>query len=174
MKALIKYSVLTAMVMTAGYNVAMAGPTQLNITGRVIASPCVVNNNNSELNIDLGETIQANTLATAGAGTTPKAFNLSLTDCPLGTNNVKVTFSGTAAAAPQTNMYLNTGVATPLAIELSQQGTGTILGNASSLTQAVQADKSVTYALSARAVTSTGGVTPGTILAAIQADFTYN
>ncbi|ALX92417.1 hypothetical protein AV650_02040 [Serratia fonticola] len=173
MKTLIKGSVLAVMIMTTGYNAAMAGPITLNISGRVIASPCVVNNNNGDLNIDLGTKIQANTLVTAGAGTTPTPFNLSLTDCPLGTNNVKVTFTGTAAAAPQSNMYLNTGVATPLAIELSEQGSGTLLGNGSSLTQAVQADKSVTYALNARAVTATGNVTPGTIVAAIQADFTY-
>ncbi|MNJ68022.1 hypothetical protein D3C77_642370 [compost metagenome] len=83
-----------------------------------------------------------------------------------------MTFTGTAAAAPQTNMYLNTGVATPLAVELSSGGT--ILGNSSTLTQAVQADRTVTYALSARAVTPTGNVMPGSIIALVQANFTYN
>jgi minor fimbrial subunit len=165
---------LALFIAALGYSSVHAAPVNIQVTGRVIASPCVVNNNNGDLTVNLGNTIQAATLATAGAGTTPQPFNLSLTSCPTGTTNVKVTFTGTAAAAPQANMYLNTGVATPLAIELSQQGTGTLLGNGSSLTQAVQADKTVTYALSARAVTATGNVTPGIILAAIQADFTYN
>lgn len=170
----IKRAVMALVIIAAGYNVATAGPVDIVIVGRVVASPCIINNNNGDLSVNLGEAIQAATLQTAGAGTTPKTFNLSLTGCPAGTKNVKVTFTGTAAAAPQANMYLNTGIATPLAIELSQQGTGTILGNGSSLTQVVQADRTVTYALSVRAVTATGNVTPGLIYAGIQADFTYN
>lgn len=172
MKAVVKYVLLVLLAMAMGYNNAIADPVNINISGNVVASPCVVNNNNSDLNVDLGTSIQANTLETAGAGTTPKAFNLLLTSCPVGTSNVTVTFTGTAAAAPQTNMYLNTGVATPLAVELSSGGT--ILGNSSTLTQAVQADRTVTYALSARAVTPTGNVMPGSIIALVQANFTYN
>lgn len=57
MKALIKNSTLALLVITAGYNVAMADPVNINITGRVVSSPCVVNNNNSDLNVDLGQTI---------------------------------------------------------------------------------------------------------------------
>lgn len=172
MHLFVKYSALTLLIMSAGYNVARADPVSINITGRVVASPCVVNNNNNNLNVDLGQTIQANTLATAGAGTPPTPFNLSLTNCPVGTSNVTVTFNGTAAAAPQNNMYRNNGVADPLAVELSSGST--ILGNNSALTLAVQTDRTVTYALSARAVTATGSVMPGSIIAVVQANFTYN
>lgn len=171
MSALIKYSSVALFVMAAGCSLAKADPVNINITGNVVSSPCVVNNNSSELNVDL-ETIQASTLAAAGAGSTPKGFNLALTACPVGTNNVTVTFTGTAAANPQTDMYVNTGVATPLAVELSSGAT--ILGNNSTLTQPVQADRTVTYALSARAVTPTGNVMPGSIIALVQANFTYN
>lgn len=172
MKTLFKSSVLSLTLIAVGHNVAFADPININITGKVIASPCVVNNSESNLNIDLGTSIQARSLVDAGAGTTPTPFNLTLTECPLGTSNVKVTFTGTAAEAPQTDMYLNTGAATPLAVELSSGST--ILGNNASLTQGVQADKTVTYALSARAVTPTGSVTPGSIIAVVQANFTYN
>lgn len=165
----LKFSMLALVLLS---NITYAADVNINITGKVIASPCVVNNNNSDLNVDLGQTIQASTLATAGAGTTPKPFNLSLTACPTGTSNVTVTFTGTAAANPQTNMYINTGVATPLAVELSSGAT--ILGNNSTLTQPVLADKTVTYALSARAVTPTGSVIPGSIVSVVQANFTYN
>lgn len=168
----IKHVALTLAAIAAGYNVAIADPVNINITGQVVASPCEVNNNNSDLNVNLGQTIQASTLATAGAGTAPTPFNLSLKSCPVGTSNVTVTFSGTAAANPQTDMYLNTGVATPLAVELSSGAT--ILGNNSMLTQSVQPDRTVTYALSARAVTPTGNVMPGSIIALVQANFTYN
>ncbi|HBE9078755.1 fimbrial protein [Serratia fonticola] len=162
---------LALLVMAAGYNVASAAPLNINITGTVISSPCTVNNSTDDLNVSLGNNIQAASLATAGSGSTPSPFNLTLTSCPTGTSNVTVTFSGTADAI-QTNMYKNTGLATPLAVELSSGAT--ILGNTSTLTQPVQADKTVTYALSARAVTASGNVMPGSISAVVQANFTYN
>lgn len=165
---------LALVIMASANNMVLADAVNINITGNVVASPCVVNNNNSNLSVDLGQTIQAGTLATAGAGTALTPFNLSLTACPVGTNNVTVTFTGTAAAAPQTNMYLNTGVATPLAIELSSGGLGTVLGNNSTLTMPVLVNRTVTFPLLARAVTSTGNVTAGSIVAVIQANFTYN
>lgn len=174
MMALFKNAVLATLFIGAGYNVAIADPVNINITGKVVASPCVVNNGNSDLNVDLGTTIQASTLATAGAGTGPTTFSLVLSSCPVGTNNVAVTFTGSAASAPQTTLYKNTGTATPLAVELSTSDTGTILGNSSMISRAVQVDRTVTYPLSARAVTATGSVTPGTIIALVQANFTYN
>lgn len=174
MRSLIKRSALALFVMATAYNVAMAAPLNINITGNVVASPCTVNNGNNDLNVDLGTTIQASTLVTAGSSTPPKGFSLSLTGCPVGTNNVTVTFTGTAAAAPQTSMYSNTGTATPLAVELSITDFGTILSNNVSVTRPVQAGGIVTFPLSARAVTSTGSVAPGTIIALVQANFTYN
>ncbi|WP_260515790.1 fimbrial protein [Serratia fonticola] len=172
MKKLTKNTAFGILALAAGINFAFAAPVSINITGNVIASPCEVNNNQTNLDVDLGQNIQASTLVTANSGTTPKAFNLSLKSCPVGTTNVTVTFTGTAAASPQTAMYLNTGDATPLAVELSSGST--ILGNNSSLSQAVQADGTVTYALSARAVTPTGNVTPGSIISVVQANFSYN
>lgn len=172
MEMLMKKSALALLVIIAAYNTAAAAPVNINITGNVVASPCTVNNSTDDLTVDLGTTIQASTLAAAGAGSTPVTFELSLTDCPVGTSNVTVTFTGTPAAAPQSDMYLNTGVATPLAVELSSDAT--VLGNNSTLSQPVLADKTVTYALSARAVTSTGSVTPGSIVSVVQANFTYN
>ncbi|CNI11618.1 putative mannose-resistant/Proteus-like fimbrial protein [Yersinia aldovae] len=173
MRNLIQQSVLTLLMTTFGFNIAQAAPTNINITGTVVPSPCVVNNNNSNLNVELGPTIQAAALTTAGAGSALTPFNLSLTACPAGTNSVKVTFSGTPDTT-STTMYKNTGTATNLAVELSQQTTGTILGNNSTLTQTVQPDKTVTYALNARAYSAAGSVMPGSIIAVIQANFTYN
>lgn len=172
MSQVIKYSALAILAMVVGHTTAKADPVNINITGKVIASPCVVNNNNSNLNVDLGGNIQASILEAAGAGTTPTPFSLELTACPVGTSRVEVTFTGTPATAPQTDMYLNSGAANPLAVELSSGGI--ILANNSTLTQTVQADRTVTYPLSVRAVTSTGSVMPGSIIAVVQASFTYN
>ncbi|MFV8866787.1 fimbrial protein [Serratia fonticola] len=177
MRTLIKHSALALLVMAAGYNVAMADPVNINITGNVVASPCKVNNDSSTLNVDLGSganSIQASTLAAANDGTTPKAFNLVLTECPSGTTSVKVTFTGTPDTA-QPSMFANTGVAQPLAVELSST-TGPAPGvraNNTSVTQPVVSG-GVTYGLSARAVTPTGNVIPGDISSVVVANFTYN
>ncbi|MGL5389660.1 MAG: fimbrial protein [Serratia sp. (in: enterobacteria)] len=173
MKKLMVWAMLVPLGMVFGIDISQADPTNINITGVVVASPCTVNNNSSNLNVDLGANIQASTLAAAGTGSTLTPFVLALTGCPSGTRNVTVTFSGTADTTATTR-YKNTGTATNLAVELSQQTTGTILGNGSSLTQAVQADKTVTYALNARAYSSAGSAMPGSISAVVQANFIYN
>ena len=174
MNQLIKFSALAMLVMAASYNTAMADPVNINVTGKVVASPCTVNNGNSDLNVDLGTTIQASSFVNAGDATPAKGFNLTLTGCPVGTNNVTATFTGMAASAPQTTMYKNTGTATSLAVELSISDLGTILSNNASVTRPVQVGRTVTFPLSARAVASTGSVAPGTIVALVQANFTYN
>lgn len=173
MNSLYSKSTMALFVIAMGCGSAQADPVNINITGNVVASPCTVNNGNSNLNVDLGTSIQASDLAAVSSGSTKKAFNLALSACPTGTSNVKVTFSGTADTT-STTMYKNTGTATNVAVELSQQTTGTILGNGSTLTQAVQAGKTVTYALNARAYSAKGGVLPGNISSVVQANFTYN
>lgn len=171
MKKIVVTSLITGSIIASFMSLSHADPVKINITGNVIASPCIVNNSKSNLDVDLGTNIQASTLEVAGSGTTPVPFNLELASCPAGTSNVKVTFTGTADTT-QTTMYKNTGTATPLAVELSSGAT--ILGNNSTLTQTVQTDKTVTYALSTRAVTATGKVMPGSINSVVQANFTYN
>ncbi|HGM5490613.1 TPA: fimbrial protein [Serratia fonticola] len=173
MKKFMMQSSLAILAMALATNMVRADPTNINITGIVVASPCSVNNNDSNLNVDLGRNIQASDLAAAGSGSTLTPFTLSLTGCPSGTSSVKVSFSGAVDAASPTR-YKNTGTAVNLAVELSQQGTGTILGNGSTLTQAVQPDRTVTYALNARAYSVVGNVMPGNISAVVQANFTYN
>lgn len=146
----------------------------ISVTGRVLASPCIVNSGSGDLLIDLGQNIQANTLENPGSGSPLVSQNLKLTNCPVGTTNVTVKFTGTADSV-STNMYKNTGAgaATSLAIELSNGGDGSLLSNNTSITQPVQADKTVTFKLNARAYTAQGSVMPGTINAIVVADFTY-
>lgn len=166
-------SAVALLVIAMGYGSAQADPVNINITGNVVASPCTVNNGNSNLNVNLGTAIQATDLGAAGSGTALVPLTLALTACPVGTSNVTVAFSGTADSTSPT-MYKNTGTATNLAVELSQQTTGTLLSNGATLTQAVQIDKTVTYLLNARAYTAAGSVLPGSITSVVVASFTYN
>lgn len=172
MNVMLKNAVMGVLGLSA-VGAANAAPVNINITGNIIASACTVNNNLSDLNVSLGDDIQAATLEAANSGSTPKGFNLVLSACPVATRNVTVSFAGTGDTTSPT-MYKSTGTATSVAVELSQQTTGTILGNGSTLTQAVQTDKTVTYALNARAYSATGSAMPGSVSAVVQANFTYN
>ena len=173
MKRIMKYSILILTVMVMVYQTANAEPVDIEVEGKVVAAPCVVNNNVGSLDVNLGRNIKTADLATANSGSPLKPFDIVLSNCPAGTNNVTVVFTGDIDDDVPT-MYKNTGTAENIAVELSEQGSDTILGNNSELTQPVLADKTVTFALNARAYTAKGDVGPGNIIAVVQATFSYN
>ena len=155
-------------------NIYAADNVNINVTGKVIASPCTtINGGSNALNVDLGQTIQASSLAAAGAGSTLKTFDLPVTGCPASTTNVKVTFTGTPDATDAT-LWSNSAAqpAANTAVELSQQTTDTILSNYSSLIGAVDAG-STTFKLQARVLSQAGSVMPGDVSSVIVASFEY-
>lgn len=154
---------------------SMAADTvNINVTGTIVASPCVINGGSANLNVDLGSTIQASTLASAGATSTPVAFTLPITACPVGTSSVQVTFSGTPDPVAGANYYKSTGTATNVAVGLYQASNGNLLGNGSSVTQTVQGDRTASLAMQAKAYSASGSVMPGTINSVIVATMQYN
>ncbi|EMX6075039.1 type 1 fimbrial protein [Salmonella enterica] len=151
--------------------VSQAADTIIEITGRVIASPCVVNGGQEKLSVDLGSDIQADTLSAAGAASPWKPFTLSLNNCPKSTTSFSVAFSGTAD--DNADYYKNTGSAANLALELTTQDE-TNLKNGTTLQNLIIDTASHSYDLNLRAhAVSKGDVTPGTIQAQVQATFTY-
>ncbi|MDK9366333.1 fimbrial protein [Lelliottia wanjuensis] len=163
---------LCATLLTA--NVFAANSVSIDIKGKVIASPCTtVNGGEATKAVALGDTIGADTLATAGSGTPLVKFELPLTGCPAGTTNIKATFSGTADGTT-TTMWKNTA-ATPApntAIELSNQTGSALISNGSSITEAVTSG-TATFKLQARAYSAAGSATPGDIESVIVATFEY-
>ena len=152
---------------------AFAGDTvTLNITGNVVASPCVVNGGASNIDVDLGS-IQATTLAPVGSSSPEVPFDIKFTACPAGTTSVMATFSGTSDAVAGTNYYKNTGTAGNVAVALIQTSTGNFKGNGTSITQTVQGDRTATMSLKAKAWSSAGSATPGTIKSVVTATITY-
>ena len=152
-------------------------PVTINVTGKVVASPCTFDTANSSLNIDLGEKGAAD-LANPVSAFTEKPFNLVMKDCPAGTTNVIATFSGTDAAdLTNGNAFKNMGTATNMVIQVKPlAGTWDSVSfkSGSTMTSAVNTTaKTATFNLTTRAVTWTGGVSPGTVSASIVADFTY-
>jgi minor fimbrial subunit len=163
-------SVILLVTYSMGLNAADV--STINITGNVIASPCVVDSSNSVINVDLQQ-IQATTLATAGTGSDWKSFQIVLRDCPASTSKVQATFAGTQDGA-DAERYKNQGTATNLSIELTGSD-GMNYGNGKTATVDVNSgSQTATFSLRTRAYTASGGVTPGSINASVVASFTYN
>ncbi|AUU86082.1 type 1 fimbrial protein [Leclercia sp. LSNIH1] len=160
-------------VLFAG-NIYAADTVGINVTGKVIATPCkTLNGGSSTLNVDLGQSIAATSLEAAGSGSPITMFDLPVTDCPASTTNVKVTFTGTPDQTDATRWANNAAQpAANTAVELSQQTTGTILSNNSSLIGAVEGG-STTFKLQARVYSKAGTVMPGDVSSAIVASFEY-
>lgn len=157
-------------------NSVYATPVQINISGKVTASPCNVDLANSTLNIDLGET-PANDLATSGAFGVEKTFTIALKDCPATTTKATATFSGTATAG-DANGFANTGTAANVAVKIKPAAAAwsdnTVNPNQSTWQQNVNAaSHTVNYDFAARPYTVSGNVSPGTIISTMQIAFTY-
>lgn len=149
-----------------------AADTNINISGKVVAMPCIVNGGNSSLNVDLGD-IPVNQLYNSGSSSAFKEFSLVLTNCPVGTSTVTATFSGTSDPVAGANYYKNTGTASNVAVAVIQPSTGILKGTGTTITQNVMFN-GVTYDLRAKAYSSAGRATPGTISATVVAAMTYN
>lgn len=169
----LNYALLFSLISSAALNVHAGDNVTINVTGKVVASPCTtINGGTPTLTVSLGDAIQANTLAAPASGTTLIKFDLPLADCPASTSNVKATFSGTEDTDPN---YWKNAAATPAAntaVELSEQGTGTVIHNGSTLNTGVSNGKA-TFKLQARAVSPAGAAGPGDISSTIVVAFEY-
>ncbi|EGZ3936269.1 type 1 fimbrial protein [Salmonella enterica subsp. enterica serovar Albuquerque] len=151
---------------------ASSQATTIDITGLVIASPCVVNGGNDSLSVDLGTNIQANDLKNSGDATAWVTKKLTLTNCPASTTSFSVTFSGTTDT-DDTDYYKNTGTATNLKLELTNNPASTsAYKNGAIENVTIGSTHAYDLELYARAV-SKGAVMPGTIEGQVQATFTY-
>ncbi|MFZ1872059.1 MAG: fimbrial protein [Chania sp.] len=174
-KQILKNTVFCMAVVSMGmsYSVLAADNVDIKITGTIKASPCTVDaSSGNVVNVDLGTDIKAATL-TAAKGSDWVPFALHLKDCPTSTTSVTAAFSGTQAAE-ETGLYQNTGDADKVQIELQNVATSTRQGNNSTLVAPVLlATNDATFNLRARAYSSTGGVTPGSVVGTVQVAFTY-
>jgi minor fimbrial subunit len=169
--------VLSAAVFTtlfASYANAAADNVNIQITGKVIASPCTtVNGGQNPLTVSLGNDIGASTLQSAGSNSPWVEFDVALTGCPAGTANVKATFTGSPDTVDGTR-WLNTAASKALntSVELKDKATNVMLSNGSMLTAPV-ASNTATFKLKTAAYSSQGNATPGDISTVILASFVY-
>ncbi|HEC0404215.1 TPA: type 1 fimbrial protein [Klebsiella aerogenes] len=158
------------MLSTSFYTNA-ADPVTLNITGNIVASPCQINGDSINKSVDLGQNIQASDLKTAGSSSNWVKFNLNIGSCPVGTTKVTMTMHGTPDSPGVLDLYQNTGTASNVAVQL-QMETGEVMGDGQSYTGTIY-NNAYSFKMQARAYTSNGNVTPGTISTVVTATFTY-
>ncbi|WP_407438867.1 fimbrial protein [Lelliottia sp.] len=153
--------------------VAIANATDLNISGKVVASPCTVDTASVSKEVELPR-LQAHSLADAGTGGEWVDFNLDLNNCPVSTSQATATFSGTPDANDST-AYKNTGTASNVALQLSaKDDADTLYANGSNMKADINSSThSATFPLSARMYSPTGGVTQGTFISVVNISFTY-
>lgn len=172
MKSANRKTIAVVLMACAGLYSVTSQAVTIDITGQVIASPCVVNGNNESLAVNLGNNIQADSLSASGSATTWTDVTLKLTNCPASTTSFSVAFAGTADT--DADYYKNTGTATNLKLELTDSNSNSAYKNGAKLENVAIPSTSHAYDLVMRArAVSKGSVMPGTIIGQVQATFTY-
>lgn len=161
------------MLMLLSWEVLSADSVSVGVTGNIVASPCIFNGGNTQLDINLGN-IEATNMATPGSSSDPVPFTLSFTQCPVGTRSVMVSFTGTPDPVAGADYYMNSGSATNVAVAMHEVATGTLKGTGSSITQNIAADRTATMAMQAAVKSVSGGATPGSISAVVVMTMQYN
>ncbi|TFB19898.1 type 1 fimbrial protein [Lelliottia nimipressuralis] len=161
------------MLMLLSWEVLSADSVSVGVTGNIVASPCIFNGGNTQLDINLGN-IEATNMATPGSSSDPVPFTLSFTQCPVGTRSVMVSFTGTPDPVAGADYYMNSGSATNVAVAMREAATGTLKGTGSSITQNIAADRTATMAMQAAVKSVSGGATPGSISAVVVMTMQYN
>ncbi|MFO6296571.1 fimbrial protein [Rahnella selenatireducens] len=148
---------------------ASAADTAINIQGKVIASPCVVNSDTINKLVELPK-VEARSFS-AGSGGDWVDFDLDLENCPVYLKSAVARFSGVPDENEAT-MYKNDGSAKNIALQMSARTTN--YGNGSMMKVDVKSSThSATFPLSARMYSPKGDVGKGTFSSTVGVDFTY-
>lgn len=166
---------LSALTVLPGTKVEAADVT---ITGKVIAASCTVSPvlaGAQEVNLGtLGRTHFQN----ANDAGDWKSFALNLTNCPAGTSQTTVTFTGTPDGTNAT-LFANTepvaSAAPYMAVQMAKDADhSAVLSTGSTMTVNVDTlTGTATFPLAARMVTPSGGAQAGQVSSSVLVNFTY-
>ncbi|CAI1223610.1 fimbrial protein [Serratia quinivorans] len=154
----------------------LADSVTVNISGNVVASPCIVDGS-AITNVILDD-IDISELTTAGSSGTNKFFDLKLKECPARTTKVTATFSG-IADKNNSNYFANSGTADNVAIQIKDipaawaSNVITPTGGKTMTVNVVATDHTAKFSLVTRIISPDGTAQPGTVNSAIQVSFTY-
>ncbi|HKM95723.1 MAG TPA: fimbrial protein [Buttiauxella sp.] len=149
-----------------------ADMVNISVTGRVVATPCVVDTDTVSKQVDLGQAF-ANNLNQPGGNPVWKDFQLLLTQCPAATHSATATFSGDVDSTDPT-AFKNLGTGVNSALQMTNTDHSVIYGNASQMTVNVDnSTRQAIFPLSARIFSPAENATGGTFNAAVSVVFTY-
>ncbi|WP_324723728.1 fimbrial protein [Lelliottia sp. JS-SCA-14] len=173
MKLLRLFVCTVSLFCTLCINAQATSSASINVSGKVIASPCQISPDDLVKNISLGDEIPAkDAVGTMGER---QKFTITLTDCPSGTSSVIATFSGTPASMQPDFAYANSATenaAKNVAVVL-QYSDSTGMGNGKTYKVDVTSGVNPVFYLQTNAY-SLGNATPGDISASIVMSFEYN
>lgn len=156
-----------------------ADTVTVNITGNVLASPCVVDVNDKAQTVDFGK-MSAASLSPAGAVGPAKSFSIRLTDCPETTSSVTMAISGTTDpnsaylfGASVGGNYAGIGIKVkPQEASWSDNSVYPAVG--STITKVIPGDThAVTFAFDSRPQSTTNSVLSGVFISSMMVSFTY-
>jgi type 1 fimbria pilin len=166
---------IAALVMGSCSLAAHAADTTITINGKVTAAACTVDNSGA-YTVTMPD-VTAATLNPANSSGDWKTFDVTLSNCPVGTSSVKATFDGTADGADAAK-YANAtgaGYATNVSVQVqNRSGTVADKGKNSTMTVNVDGSKKATFDLQARPYSTTGNTTVGDINTVVLMNFVYN
>jgi len=143
----------------------------INISGTVVATPCVVDLTSVNQTIDFGQ-LRATDFQNVQSAGEWRPFSLLLTNCPASTTQVTTTFTGNADSVDATR-FSNSGTAKNAALQVTGSDHGQTYTNNSTMVVAVDAQRNATFPLSARVVSPAGGMTSGSFRSQLQITFSY-
>lgn len=158
---------------------ALADKTSIEITGRVVEQPCVVDGG-ANITVDLGQNILSNTISDAGGDGSWTYFSVKAKNCPSSKSEAIAEYSGTGGY----DSYSNTGTAEGVDVQLQiskpgvydvHKGDGAPLGPGHWYYADINTDRTALFTMRARPIrkSSNQEVTPGTINAVVMMTFIY-
>ncbi|AYN26260.1 S-fimbrial adhesin protein [Buttiauxella ferragutiae ATCC 51602] len=173
---------LKVYLMVALSSVFSVGPVfaadivNINVTGRILPTPCVVDPGSVSQNINFGQLLGTD-LRTAGSASAWVPFTVKLINCPAALVTATVTFQGTPYPTDAT-LYQNatsSGSATNMAIQMVDNSNRTLAkGNSTTMTSNIDPTlRTATFGLAARVITPGGNVGSGAINSVVTMTFTY-
>ncbi len=156
-----------------------ADTVTVNITGKVLASPCVVDVNDKMQTVDFGK-IPANSLSYVDSAGVSKSFSIRLTDCPETTTSAIMAVTGTADPRSPAlfgayigSTYSGVGIKVKLA-EMGWSDNSIIPAGGPTITKAISSDThSVTFSFDSRPQGTTENIVAGTFSSSMMVSFTY-
>ncbi|HCH9279045.1 TPA: type 1 fimbrial protein [Salmonella enterica] len=147
--------------------------TDINLSGTVIASACIVDTGTKEQTVTFQQARAVDYLK-VGDTSEWQDFELTLSSCPPSTTQVTALFSGDADTDDTTKFANSQGSATGMALEIMTRDHQTEISPAGALAVNVNSnDRRAVFPLSARMYTPTGHVTSGEFKTVVQLTFTY-